>query len=89
MNQAKSMLGTSLLEVDNGFPGPDRYMLNSMHSVPGFKIKPSNHAAKRSETDLKKMQNMRDLGPHSYKPVNPALKRTNHIRKNTIGNSKR
>ena len=32
---------------------------------------------------------MRDVGPLSYKPVNPALKRTDHNRKNTIGNSKR
>ena len=54
MNQAKSMLGagedTSL--VDNGFPGPDRYMVNSMNKVPGFVLKPPNEGARRTDSDI-------------------------------------
>ena len=40
MHLAKSMLGSgdNMANADNGFPGPDRYMMNEVHSVPSFKI---------------------------------------------------
>jgi len=58
MHLAKSMLGSGedLSTVDNGFPGPDRYMINELQSVPGFKIVQPNNAAKRNDTDIKKME---------------------------------
>ena len=75
MYLAKSMLGSGDggMGIDNGFPGPDRYMMNNVGSVPGFRIVQPNNAAKRNDVDIKKMEKMRDVGPLSYDPFNPAL----------------
>lgn len=45
--------------------------------------------ANRTEEDKKKLEKERDVGPHSYVPVDPAKERTDNIKKNTIGNSLR
>jgi len=39
--------------------------------------------------DIIKMQRAKDVGPLSYTPYNPNLRRSDHQRKGTIGNSKR
>ena len=44
--------GEDTLMVDNGFPGPGSYMVNIMNNVPGFKLKPPNEGARRTDSDI-------------------------------------
>lgn len=87
MKQAKSILGgsrTAPEQKGNGFPGPDAYLINPTHNVPGFVLR--NPEGK----SLKEVEVLKDpVGPQKYTPFNPCHHHTDHNMRMTIGNAER
>lgn len=86
------MLGGSTEEKpfpDNGNPGPAAYKQIEQNSIPCFKIVQHTKNVKRSNEDIAKMEKTKDVGPLSYSPRNPSLYRSDHLKKNSIGNATR
>ena len=65
--QQKIILGGSVVAQqtkDNGVPGPGNYQPKTQDSIQGFVIV--------KETNLKKKDLKREVGPETYEPKNPA-----------------
>lgn len=60
-----------------------------LDKIPSVKIMQHTTKARRIPSDIVNMERTRDLGPLSYTPKNPNLKRTDNLKKNSIGNSLR